>query len=159
MTKKALLGVYSAFFVPFSIGRFNSERVNKKNKTVKDKRKSTGERSDEIKSFPEFTDLDELWRTRDTVTNKYVVEAGSNDQPIDETSTGESDHDQSEEEDLSFDVPQSFSLRRKRKQPLKEAQTAPPVTRVNKTKCTTMSNEAQVNEARCQKFAVQCRFF
>ena len=46
---------------------------NKKYRTVKDKSKSTGEGSDEIKSFPEFTDLDELWGTRDTVTNKYVV--------------------------------------------------------------------------------------
>ena len=55
--------------------------LNKKYKTVKDKSKSTGEGSEEIKSFPEFTDLDELWGTRDTVTNKYVVEAGSNDQP------------------------------------------------------------------------------
>ena len=63
--------------------------LNKKYKPVKDKSKSTGEGSDEIESFPEFTDLDELWGTRDTVTNKYVVEAGSNDQPIDETSTEE----------------------------------------------------------------------
>ena len=61
--------------------------LNKKYKTVKDKSKSTGEGSDQIKSFPEFTDLDELWGTRDTVTTKYVVEAGANDQPIDETST------------------------------------------------------------------------
>ena len=116
--------------------------LNKKYKTVKDKSKSTGEGSDEIKSFPEFTDLDELWGTRDTVTNKYVVQAGSNDQPIDEISTEGSDHDQSEEEDLRFDAPLSSSLRRKRKQPLKEAQTAPPLTPVNKRKRTTMSNEA-----------------
>ena len=116
--------------------------LNKKYKTVKDKSKSTGEGSDEIKSFPKFTDLDELWGTRDTVTNKYVVEAGSNDEPIDETSTEGSDHDQSEEEDLSFDAPLSSSLRRKRKQPLKEAQTAPPLTPVHKRKRTTMSNEA-----------------
>ena len=114
----------------------------KKYKTVKDKSKSTGEGSDEIKSFPEFTDLDELWGTRDTVTNKYVVEARSNDQPIDETSTEGSDHDQSKEEDLSFDAPLSPSLRRKRKQPLKEAQTARPLTPVKKRKRTTMSNEA-----------------
>ena len=116
--------------------------LNKKYRTVQDKSKSTGEGSDEIKNFPEFTDLDELWGTRDTVTNKYVVQAGSNDQPIDETSTEGSDHDQSEEKDLSFDAPLSSSLRRKRKQPLKEAQTAPPVTRVNKTRRTTISNEA-----------------
>ena len=115
--------------------------LNKKYITVKDKSKSTGEGSDEIKSFPEFTDLDELWGTCDTVT-KYVVEAGSNDQPINETSTEGSDHDQSEEEDLSFDAPLSSSLRQKRKQPLKEAQTVPPVTPVHKTKRTTMSNEA-----------------
>ena len=53
--------------------RDKMNNLNKKYKTVKDKSKSTGEGSDEIKSFPEFTDLDELWGTRDTVTNKYVV--------------------------------------------------------------------------------------
>ena len=121
--------------------RDKMNNLNKKYKTVKDISKSTGEGRDKTKSFPEFTDLDELWGTGDTVT-KYVVEAGSNDQPIDETSTEGSDHDQSEEEDLSFDAPLSSSLRQKRKQQLKEAQTAPPVTPVHKTKCTAMSNEA-----------------
>ena len=75
--------------------RDKMNNLNKKYKTVKDKSKFTGEGSDEIKSFPEFTDLDKLWGTHDTVTNKYVVEAGSNDQPIDETSTEGSDHEQS----------------------------------------------------------------
>ena len=96
--------------------RDKTNNLNNKYKTVKDKSsKSTGEGSDEIKSFPEFTDLDELWGTRDTVTNECVVEAGSNDQPIDETSTEGSDHDESEQEDLSFDAPLSSSLRRKHK--------------------------------------------
>ena len=108
--------------------------LNEKYKTVKDKGKSIGEGNGEIKSFPEFKDLDELWGTRDTVTNEYVVEAGSNDQAIDETSTEGSDHDESEEEDLRFDAPLSSSLRRKRKQPLKETQTVPPVTPVKQTK-------------------------
>ena len=48
----------------------------------------------------------------------------------DETSTERGDHDQSKEEDLNFEAPLSSNLRRKHKQPFKEAQTAPPVTPV-----------------------------
>ena len=49
---------------------------------------------------------------------------------LDETSTKRGDHDQSKEEDLSFDAPLSSNLRQKHKQPFTEAQTAPPVTPV-----------------------------
>ena len=59
--------------LPLLCQRDRMNNLNKKYRTVKDKSKSTGEGSDEIKNFPEFTDLDELWGTRDTVTNKYVV--------------------------------------------------------------------------------------
>lgn len=63
--------------------------LNKKYRNVKDKSKATREGSEEIKGFPEFADLDEIWGTRDIVTNKYIVEAGTNVQPIDayDTST------------------------------------------------------------------------
>ena len=63
--------------------------LNKKYKNVKDKSKATREGSKEIKGFPEFADLNEIWGTWDIVTNKYVVEAGTNEQPVnaDDTST------------------------------------------------------------------------
>ncbi|KAL9978717.1 hypothetical protein ACROYT_G016270 [Oculina patagonica] len=51
--------------------------LNKKYKAVKDKSKMTGEGSDDIKSFPEFDELDQLWGTRDSVNPKYVIEAGT----------------------------------------------------------------------------------
>jgi len=58
--------------------------LNKKYKAVKDKSKMTGEGSEEIKSFPQFDDLDQIWGTRDSVSPKYVVEAGTS-QPITST--------------------------------------------------------------------------
>ena len=51
--------------------------LNKKYKAVKDKRKMTGEGSEDMKSFPQFDDLDQIWRTRDSVSPKYFVEAGT----------------------------------------------------------------------------------
>ena len=58
--------------------------LNKKYKAVKDKSKMTGEGSDEIKSFPQFDDLDQIWGTRDSMSPKYVVEAGTS-QPVTST--------------------------------------------------------------------------
>ena len=49
--------------------------LSKKDKNVKDKRKMTGEGSKNIKSFPEFDELDQIWGTRDSVNPKYVMEA------------------------------------------------------------------------------------
>ncbi|KAJ7394580.1 hypothetical protein OS493_000398 [Desmophyllum pertusum] len=37
----------------------------------------TGEGSDGIISFPEFDDLDQIWGTRDPISPKYVMEAGT----------------------------------------------------------------------------------
>ena len=51
---------------------------------MKDKSKMTGEGSEEIKSFPQFDDLDQIWGTRDSVSPKYVVEAGTS-QPVTST--------------------------------------------------------------------------
>ena len=58
--------------------------LNKKYKAVKDKSKLTGEGSEGIKSFPQFDDLDQIWGTRDSVSPKYVVEAGTS-QPVTST--------------------------------------------------------------------------
>ena len=58
--------------------------LNKKYKAVKDKSKMTGEGSEDIKSFPQFDDLDQIWGTRDSVNPKYVVEAGTS-QPVTST--------------------------------------------------------------------------
>ena len=33
----------------------------------------------EIKSFPQFDDLDQIWGTRDSVSPKYVLEAGTSE--------------------------------------------------------------------------------
>ena len=44
----------------------------------------TGEASEEIKSFPQFDDLDQIWGTRDSVSPKYVVGAGTS-QPVTST--------------------------------------------------------------------------
>ena len=41
----------------------------------------TGEGSDDIKSFPEFDQLDQIWGTRDFVNPKYVMEAGTSKSP------------------------------------------------------------------------------
>ena len=46
-----------------------------------DKSKLTGEGSEDITSFPEFNDLDEIWGTRDSVNPKYVIEAGTSRSP------------------------------------------------------------------------------
>lgn len=58
--------------------------LNKKYKAVKDKSKLTGEGSEEIKPFPQFDNLDQIWGTRDSVSPKYVVEAGTS-QPFTST--------------------------------------------------------------------------
>ena len=50
--------------------------LSKKYKNVKDKSKMTGEGSENIKSFPKFDELDQIWGTRDSVNPKYVMEAG-----------------------------------------------------------------------------------
>ena len=74
------------------------------------KSKATGEGSKEMKGFPEFADLDEIWGTQDIVTNKYVVEAGTNDQPIDadDSSTISSElYSQSLSSDRSLQTSQS----------------------------------------------------
>lgn len=39
-----------------------------------------GEGSNEIKGFPKFQDLDEIWGTRDSITPKYVVDSSSSDE-------------------------------------------------------------------------------
>lgn len=58
--------------------------LNKKYKSVRDKSKRTGESSEEIKSFPQFDDLDQIWGTRDSVSPKYVLEARTS-QPVTST--------------------------------------------------------------------------
>ena len=42
----------------------------------------TGEGSKNIKSFPEFDELDQIWGTRDSVNPKYVMEAGTSQSAI-----------------------------------------------------------------------------
>ena len=64
--------------------RDKMNNLNEKYKSVKDKSKRTGEGSEEIKSFPQFGDLDQIWGTRDSVSPKYVVEAGTS-QPVTST--------------------------------------------------------------------------
>ena len=124
--------------------------LNKKYKNVKDKSKATGEGSEEIKGFPEFADLDEMWGIRDIVTNKYVVEAGTNDQPIDadETSTISNEpysqspssdpslqSSQSDDDDSIFDVPLSACVTKNRKRALDEEDaTTPPQTTPSRAK-------------------------
>ena len=115
--------------------------LNKKYKNVKDKSRATGEGSEEIKGFPEFADLDEIWGTRDIVTNKYVVEAGTNDQPIneDDTSTISSElysqspssgrslqTSQSDDDDSMFDAPLSACVTQNRKRALDEEDATSP---------------------------------
>ena len=56
--------------------------LSKKYKNVKDKSKMTGEGSENIKSFPEFDELDQIWGTRDSVNPKYVMEAGTSKSAI-----------------------------------------------------------------------------
>ena len=56
--------------------------LSKKYKNVKDKSKMTGEGSKNIKSFPEFDELDQIWGTRDCVNPKYVMEAGTSKSAI-----------------------------------------------------------------------------
>ena len=56
--------------------------LDKKYKTVMDKRKLTGEGSKGIKSFTEFDALAEMWGTRDSGNPKYVVEAGTSHTPV-----------------------------------------------------------------------------
>ena len=56
--------------------------LSKKYKNVKDKSKMTGEGSKNIKSFPEFDELDQIWGTRDSVNPKYVMEAGTSKSAI-----------------------------------------------------------------------------
>ena len=51
--------------------------LNKKYKKVKDQSRTTGKGSEEIKGFPEFVQLDEIWGTRDAVSPKNVLEAGT----------------------------------------------------------------------------------
>ena len=51
--------------------------LSKKYKNVKDKSKMTREGSKNIKSFPKFDELDQIWGTRDSVNPKYVMEAGT----------------------------------------------------------------------------------
>ena len=41
-----------------------------------------GEGSKNIKSFPEFDELDQIWGTRDSVNSKYVMEAGTSKSAI-----------------------------------------------------------------------------
>ena len=124
--------------------------LNKKYKNVKDKSRATGEGSEEIKGFPEFADLDEIWGTRDIVTNKYVVEAGTNDQPInaDDTSTISSElysqnpssdrslqTSQSDDDDSMFDAPLSACVTQNRKRALDEEDaTSPPQTTPSRAK-------------------------
>ena len=57
--------------------RDNINNLNKKYKKGKDESRRTGEGSDDIKGFPEFRELDEIWGTRDAVSPKFVVEAGT----------------------------------------------------------------------------------
>lgn len=47
--------------------------LNKKHKSVKDKSKMTGEGSEEIKSFPQFDDLGQIWGTRDSVSLHWCL--------------------------------------------------------------------------------------
>ena len=56
--------------------------LSKKYEKVKDKSKMTGEGSENIKSFPEFDELDQIWGTRDSVNPKYVMEAGTSKSAI-----------------------------------------------------------------------------
>ena len=56
--------------------------LSKKYKNVKDKSKMTGEGSKNIKSFPEFDELDQIWGARDSVNSKYVMEAGTSKSAI-----------------------------------------------------------------------------
>ena len=51
--------------------------LSKKYKNIKDKSKMPGEGSKNIKSFPEFDKLDQIWGTTDSVNSKYVMEAGT----------------------------------------------------------------------------------
>ena len=56
--------------------------LSKKYKSIKDKSKMPGEGSKNIKSFPEFDELDQIWGTRDSVNSKYVMEAGTSKSAI-----------------------------------------------------------------------------
>ena len=56
--------------------------LSKKYKNIKDKSKMPGEGSKNIKSFPEFDELDQIWGTRDSVNSKYVMEAGTSKSAI-----------------------------------------------------------------------------
>ena len=56
--------------------------LKKKYKNVREKSKMTGEGSKNIKSFPEFDELDQIWGTRDSVNPKYVMEAGTSKSAI-----------------------------------------------------------------------------
>ena len=56
--------------------------LSKKYKNVKDKSKMTREGSENIKSFPEFDELNQTWGTRDSVNPKYVMEAGTSKSAI-----------------------------------------------------------------------------
>ncbi|KAK2556151.1 hypothetical protein P5673_021733 [Acropora cervicornis] len=58
--------------------------LNKKYEAVNDKSIWTGEGGEEIKPFPQFDNLDQIWGTRDSVNLKYVLEAGTS-QPVTST--------------------------------------------------------------------------
>ena len=90
-------------------------------------------------------DFDEIWGTPDIVTNKYVVEAGTNNRPInaDDTCTisrelysqsPSSDRSlqtsQSDDDESIFDAPLSSCVTQDRKRALdEEAATSPPQTK------------------------------
>ena len=119
--------------------------LNKKYKNVKDKSNTTGEGSEEVKGFWELVDLNEKWGTQDIVTNKYVAEVGTNDQPVnaDDTSTVSSElylqslssdqslqTSQSDDDDSTFDATLSACITQNRKWALDEKDaTGPPQTK------------------------------